>query len=111
MNERMEMDSTIVKVAEYLGYDVRSYSGRGMNKKTCLGITTNDDIIQFITGIGRTILYDGYFEEYEMEDRVGTFLDIIEHMKSDHMGQAMIYYWPKISDAILEESENLIDEF
>lgn len=111
VTERMQMDMTIVKFSEYAGYEVRSYSGRFMYGKKCLGITTTDDIIKFITVLGRTILYDGYFEEYEMENRINTFLDIIEHMKSDHMGQAMIYYWPKISDAILDEDEHLIDEY
>jgi hypothetical protein len=107
----MNMDETIVKFAEYVGYDVWSYSGRFMYGKKCLGITSNDDTIQFITVLGRTLLYDGYFGEYYLDDRVETFLDIIEHMKSDEMGKSTIYYWPQISDAILEDNENIIDEY
>jgi len=67
--------------------NVRSYSGRGMYGKSCLGVTMRrGELSEFDLGV----LLAGHQEEYS-----GNFSPIPKP-STDNMGLDMIAYWPSI---------------
>lgn len=71
--------SDIQRLAEEFGMNVRSYSGRGMMGRTCLGIVVDDANKLF------ELFYNLGARDREMP--AGS-------VRSDHMGLSTIYYWP-----------------
>lgn len=81
--------SDIQKLAEQMDLRVRSYSGRGMMGKTCLGIvvSSNEEILELFYNLGKACM------EYP------------EVTRSDNMGFDTIFYFPYI-----EYVKNLEDD-
>lgn len=71
---------TLRKVIEDLGYETRSYSGRGMYGKKCLGVTIDEDLIKFVFDLGMAC------QEEEVE-RPGL-------IRTDQLGLGTIIYFP-----------------
>lgn len=71
--------SDIQRLAEEFGMNVRSYSGRGMMGKTCLGIVVDDanELFELFYNLGA--------RDREMPSG---------HVRTDNMGFSTIYYWP-----------------
>jgi hypothetical protein len=65
---------------------VHSYSGRGMDGRTCLGVTTDGSISEVFSEIIENI-DDGYQEE---------IADAVRSMRTDDMGTGKVLYWPRI---------------
>lgn len=71
--------SDIQNIAEEFGMNVRSYSGRGMMGKTCLGIVIDD----------ATELFHLFYMLGARDREMPT-----GPVRSDTMGYSTIYYWP-----------------
>ena len=74
--------------------DIRSYSGRFMYGKKCLGIVANSQkfLADIINGIAAKFdLYD----DLDKSDRAELFSALLDY-KTDSMGLSTIYYWPSI---------------
>lgn len=72
---------------------VRSYSGRGMYSKQCVGIETDESIFKFTVGLCLTL-----GEEAEQ------LLDVGDP-KSDSMGMGSIIYFPRMEWTDEEEGD------
>lgn len=77
----------IKELIENAGYETRSYSGRGMMGKTCLGFTTDDSPFEIAAML------------IEYIDNAADLPSILRQMKSDNMGLSMIYYLPRVEYA------------
>lgn len=106
-------NETIFKEAiEDEGYSVRSYSGRGMYGKNCLGfnISRGQSPIQATAEIiGNLADVCQYDDDLELSD----FIEFFGDVKEDSMGLGMIVYFPDIEwDSEWNESdeENEDDE-
>ena len=76
-------------------FKVRSYSGRGMYGRTCVGIDLDriDDLGDIIANLEP---YDADGELYEPQDAFELVGKLISNMKWDSMGLGIIVYWPDI---------------
>lgn len=70
---------------------LRSYSGRGMYGKECVGIDLENDaeIAGFFFALGQKCYASG-------DDLLASLGDGSEEMKSDSMGRGRIIYWPDV---------------
>lgn len=71
----------LIEAIQDAGYEPRSYSGRGMNGRACLGVDLDNAGELFIIGA-----YHG------LSDPGGAF----ETPVIDSMGQGIIAYWPRV---------------
>jgi hypothetical protein len=85
------------QVFEELGYETRSYSGRGMFGKSCLGVEISNDDNLFSLGIE--------VGEFLTEDNVG--VNLIPRACTDSLGRGTILYFP---DVEYKESEKENEE-
>ena len=78
----------VISAIENAGYEARSYSGRGMYGKTCLGVTL---------GPGQSVLEFAFdvLQETRPEE-VSEVIDILRRPRQDSMGLGMILYWPDV---------------
>lgn len=67
---------------------VRSYSGRGMHGKECVGLVSNDDGFQSVVA---EMVRTGVDEDFDMEE----VADVISSARTDSMGIGIVIYWPK----------------
>ena len=95
-------DAQVETLLEYgpgeFDYELRSYSGRGMYGRECLGIIT-DEPSKIVYAIGCAI---GYLETSgASEDTIGFDLyDALEAFQTSHtddMGQFAILYFPDVT--------------
>ena len=77
---------TLQELIEDLGYETRSYSGRGMYGRECLGVTVDDPVF-FALEIGQEM---GSNEEY---NNFGRNLPCVSW---DSMGRDYIVYFPNV---------------
>lgn len=85
------MKHPLQKVLEDLGYEVSSYSGRGMYGKTCLGINVDSsDILGKLGKIMADLVRDTP-EEFREGVAAG-----LRRVKTDSMGKGMIVYFPDV---------------
>jgi hypothetical protein len=80
----------IVSAFEDAGFDVRSYSGRGMYGKECLGVECDDPVACVLDVIG---------EFANCTDDKFDVVDLVESLRDpsqDSMGLSSILYWPRI---------------
>jgi hypothetical protein len=85
-------------------YEVRSYSGRGMYGKSCLGVVCDspvdailDAIIEFVAG-------------NTDQDTTIEFIDELRNYRIDDLGLSTILYFPYIEwedDQMIDEDENI----
>lgn len=66
---------------------VRSYSGRAMYGRECLGIDTSAEIGELFADVLAFVEGEGDTSELQ---------DAFREMRSDAMGRGTIYYWPSI---------------
>lgn len=91
----------LIEAIENAGHQARSYSGRGMYGRECVGVTINDpfelyaDLLEAAT--------DGCNEE-EMQGVVNGIADLMRNTRTDSMGRSMIVYWPNMEWQAQEES-------
>lgn len=77
------------ELIEGIGFETRSYSGRGMYGKQCLGVEISRD--QSIGDLFAMIL-----EEVDGQDDLREIADGFHGMCWDSMGLDMIYYFPNV---------------
>lgn len=88
--------------AESCGCDVniRSYSGRAMYGKTCLGITGEfGEVIKTIGEACALIVRDLEFDDDETVATIDKIADVISdawNFRQDSMGLGVVIYWPRI---------------
>ena len=101
--------SKLQKILEDNDYECRSYSGRGMYGKECLGVTIDSDKNIFSIGlmVGQELGHNDYIED-------------IDDVRYDNMGLGTIIYWPRIKynsnskvtdESIRERMEKVKDQF
>lgn len=91
----------LVKLIESADYKVRSYSGRGMSGKQCVGIETEHadaltvvlSLIKEALGSVNTTCGD---RAYESIGEVQDLCDMLKGARSDSMGRGYIVYFPEI---------------
>jgi hypothetical protein len=88
------------EIIENAGYEYQDdYSGRGMYGKTCVGISTDDDLSEVIGNLFRSFsdIYfdtDGSNVDQEVyQTTFNEFCEIIKNTSSDSLGLGSIYYW------------------
>ncbi len=85
------------KLIEYIedaGYEARSYTGRGMGSKECVGITHDESAVKVICDIIHAAV------NYQDDDSLETVQDLCESLRNaseDSMGLSSIVYWPRIT--------------
>lgn len=104
----------LIELIESAGYSARSYSGRGMNGKQCLGIDTEHtdtmgvalDLIKEALGRVNTT------RAYESIDEIQDLCELLKSARSDSMGRGYIIYFPAIKweDMALDYDENFPSE-
>jgi hypothetical protein len=98
----------LIKILNYCGHEPRSYSGRGMYGKKCVG---------FVVGSGARIfnmvfeLASMIFEYYE-KDRAFKFLEDLSdiNVETDSMGYDTIVYFPSMEWVEDEDEDEDEDE-
>ena len=90
---------SLQKVLTDLDYEVRSYSGRGMGGKQCLGVELPEGMFSFGAFVSKLI--DKAFEcgKYHIESDDYDWPSICEginYFKTDDMGKGTILYFPGI---------------
>lgn len=74
------------------GFEPKSYSGRGMYGKSCVGINVENPI-EAIIDIVETA-WDSYNDDDDSEG-FRKFLNEIKEARTDSLGTGYIMYWPK----------------
>jgi hypothetical protein len=95
----LEQDHEILieELAEEFDATLRSYSGRGMYGKSCLGISIDNDPNEFLMQLAIRLCENDEFE----------FANTLAHsVCSDQMGLGTILYFPSIQYGSLEEEED-----
>lgn len=87
------------EIFEDAGYECRSYSGRGMYGKDCLGVEV-EDLGKFIG----EVFYEVAGREEGICEEMG---DLFRSMRTDNMGEDIIVYFPDTpySSPYADESE------
>ena len=76
------MNATELKrIIQDAGYEARSYSGRGMYGKECVGVTCDNQV---------DLLFD------MMDHASRTQIKQLKGCKTDSMGRSIIVYWPSV---------------
>lgn len=78
----------IVEVFECAGYEVRSYSGRGMYGNECLGVTCDDPVVFTAKVMAVASAYG-----YHLDDLLALF----SKHRTDDMGLSTIIYFPSVA--------------
>lgn len=89
--------STLREIIESAGYEVRSYSGRGMYGDYCLGFTT--DYSDFHTAadlVNAAEMVRRYYDNVDKAFTLQDFLDVLEDATTDSMGCSTIVYFPRV---------------
>jgi hypothetical protein len=92
----------LVQLAHDANYSVRTYSGRSMYGKQCLGIVTEDSMARVIANLSIEVLHTLRDEAETEEDenklsyRAADMISDLGRAKQDGMGLKSIYYWERI---------------
>ncbi len=87
--------SKLQEILESTVDGVRSYSGRAMYGRSCLGVETND--------IGD--LFAAVLEEVEGDDDTREIQEAFRDMRTDAMGRGTIVYFPNVPFVDEEEED------
>lgn len=95
----MDSKTFIELINDYTEYEPRSYSGRGMHGKECVGITCDNP---------NEVILDIIQAQAENDPtEVSELIDMLRKSSQDSMGRSSIIYWPKIAwPADLESGED-----
>ena len=93
-NKQKEILFSAIKNISCIDHEVRSYSGRFMFGKNCLGIVANSPLFlaDIINQIAEKFDLD---DDLDKSDRAELFSELLDY-KTDSMGLSTIYYWPSI---------------
>lgn len=80
----------IRKVFEEAGFDTRSYSGRSMYGKECLGVKCEDEVECFRRAI------EDHLQSVGNLIKTLDFIDSTYDYRTDDLGQGRILYFPNI---------------
>jgi len=100
----VEFDS-IVELIEGAGYDARSYSGRFMFGKECLGVTC-DDPIRFMLDV----LVHARAEDTDDNPVFEDIAVVLKNYRTDDMGRSQIIYFPSVEWEGKESSDDENEE-
>jgi hypothetical protein len=75
---------TLIDILENAGFEPRSYSGRGMSGRQCVGVTVPDVKAAY----GLLIRECDYGSDAA---------DLIDAAREDNMGRSFILYWPRVA--------------
>jgi len=78
---------TLKRFIEDAGYETRSYSGRCMYGKSCIGFVIDDSVLYAVASIV------GNVEDFE--ERLN-LVEVFQHVKTDSMGRGTIVYFPYV---------------
>lgn len=87
-------------VNKIVGASCRSYSGRNMYGKSCLGVGWDGDLAIFIADFMRA-MKDSNLSNADKED----IIDEFESMRTDSLGRGMIIYFPTV-DFVDEDGDD-----
>ena len=93
--------STLQSIIEFSGFDTRSYSGRGMYGKECLGVSLGMSTGQFFAQV-----FDDVIRNNPSEEEKEAFSEALKHFKTDSMGRGQIVYWENVEYASGDEEED-----
>jgi hypothetical protein len=82
---KTEISADQIREALEFEYELRSYSGRGMYGKSCLGVNYEEM---------KDVLKIGFLLHQEMGDEA---LPLIQNARFDQMGRGYIMYFPAIA--------------
>lgn len=102
----------IVSAFESAGYEVRSYSGRGMYGKECLAVTSEASgnvIINVVLQIMDAINGPSSDAYYESVEAAKNLIQSLQNHREDSIGRSSIIYWPNIAWED-DQDENSDDE-
>lgn len=104
--DNQEISNKIAQILEDEGsYSIRSYSGRGMYGKSCIGfdVGNTSDMLKII------LILAANTDEEGIEDWL---FDLAENARTDSMGMGQIIYFPKYPPAtnIEDDDEEEDDE-
>jgi hypothetical protein len=83
------------------GYESRSYSGRAMYGKECVGFSTDDDHIRTTVKLlraARLYLNETFSSTTRREEELGKIEDFLEYdLCVDQLGRGLIYYFRRVT--------------
>lgn len=75
----------------------RSYSGRGMYGKECLGLVgTISELVNFVIAVTQEVIETEQESDDEYTSPLAEFWEVISHVSLDSMGFDKIFYWPDV---------------
>jgi hypothetical protein len=90
---------TLQTLLEDNDFNARSYSGRGMNGKTCLAVSLGSDFAGDLLLIGSLIADHN-------TDNPTEVIDIPTETRTDSMGRGIVVYWPEIQFLADDEEDD-----
>jgi len=87
---------------EEAGYGTRSYSGRGMYGKECLGVCIDDNVGNIVATLVVETIFTAIDASGESDSEVYDIGQLLKGAKTDSLGRGTIVYFPDvpyISDA------------
>lgn len=85
----MMENEAILRIIEGAGYTARSYSGRGMYGRSCLGVVASNVLEMFADMLNEV-------DTSAEEDEISLVGDMMRNAVTDSMGRDTIVYWPNI---------------
>ena len=78
---------TLCRIIEDADLELRrSYSGRGMSGRSCVGFVTDESVMAALSSIIACC------------DNIEQASDLVSAARTDNMGRGTIVYWPRIRD-------------
>lgn len=93
---------TLQNLIEKMGYKTRSYSGRGMFGKYCLGVSIDGNLATFLMELGAAIGEHNAEAGCTGEERID-----LPYSTSDALGLGTIVYFPNVQYVEADENEDL----
>ncbi len=87
--------SEIKDAFESAGLNVRSYSGRGMYGRSCLGVVTDKSGAALVCEVIQELI-SGASDDSETVDKISDLCSELSDPSEDSMGLSTIVYWPDI---------------
>jgi hypothetical protein len=94
----MSFNAQFVRFCRDAGFQVQSYSGRGMYGKKCMAVTADHPATAMIEIIAAANESPG-FDCTAMRELLGAMRDV----RQDSLGLQSVLYWPSITPPTLEE--------
>jgi hypothetical protein len=97
-------DKRLIAYLEDVGYDCRSYSGRGMMGRQCVAVITEDSLPNLIVRTLQCAVHSSNLEEDDKE--FNELCKTLRQTRQDNMGRDdVVYYWPDVEWENEEEDD------